>query len=494
MAVAAFSTRDVISALRAGDGNPPTLALIGLIGAGAGMFALRSVEGAVAERTGQSFAAAVRRTLFLHMSRVPVSITTERRAGSMALRYVGDLSALKGWVSKGLARLISAAVTIPAAFLILYLIHPALAIGAALPIGAALVVIIWLGIPLWTAHAELRSHRARLAASMAERIPQALALRRSGRLKTELRVLQGQSDAIALAATYRAWLAETMRALPDIASGLAGALCLWICFSQRLPVEDAVAALTALALVIWPLRRLADVRNRQQAFEVAASKLERTLSDKTLKSSRRRPPRCDAPVLEAVDLRLAKEDEPISLRIGRGQSIHLAGGSRLLTTAAGLDRAHSGKINVLGLPPTATPIGSVLYLGRFSPQLKGSLRRECTIGLNTIPDDQEILAALERAGMLDLHDRLGGLSGHVSEGRRNLSARERSGMHLVRGLLAKPDLALVDADEIGLTSDQLKSLLDHFASHGCATVVGAYKYAQASSRVVCSGCHFRSKD
>ncbi|MEM1150563.1 MAG: ATP-binding cassette domain-containing protein, partial [Pseudomonadota bacterium] len=321
-----------------------------------------------------------------------------------------------------------------------------------------------------------RGQRAKLAAAMAERLPQALALRRSGRMKTELRQLDERSRAIARAATYRSWLTETIRGVPDIASAIAGAICLWICFTKGLPVEDAVAALTALALVVWPLRRLADVRDRQQAFAVAASKLEATLSGPTLSTAKKRPRKPSPIALEVKNARLVPDGAPVSLTVSRGQAIRLegpagVGKSRLLTMAAGLEKVPSGRVTVLGQAPGSAPTGQVLYLGRFSPQLKGTLRRECTLGIARTPSDTEILSALEQAGLMELHDRLGGLSGQVAEGRRNLTSSERARLYLVRGLLSNPDLALIDADEIGLTGAKLCLLLDHFARSGAAVVL-----------------------
>ena len=43
-------------------------------------------------------------------------------------------------------------------------------------------------------------------------------------------------------------------------------------------MADAVAALTTLALIVWPLRLLADVRDRQKAFNVACGKLDTALA------------------------------------------------------------------------------------------------------------------------------------------------------------------------------------------------------------------------
>jgi len=221
MVITAFATRDVIGALRTEESDLPTDALIAIAAAGLAIFVLRSAEGALGERTGQSYAAAIRRALFLHMTRMPLSAMTERRAGAVALRFVGDLTAFKGWVARGLARLISACVTIPAAFLILYMLDPRLALVAAAPIGLVMLVIYWLGDPLGKAHANLRSKRARLAAAMAERLPQGIALRRSGRIKTELRALDTKSHDILRAGVRRVGLAEIVRAMPDAAAGAA---------------------------------------------------------------------------------------------------------------------------------------------------------------------------------------------------------------------------------------------------------------------------------
>ena len=476
MVVTAFATRDVIGALRDGAGVIPVQALVAIALSGLAIFALRSAEGAVGERTGQSYAAAIRRVLFLHMTKMPMSALARRRAGATALRYVGDLTAFKGWVARGLARLISASVTIPAAFLILYLLDPRLALAAAGPIGFVLLTIFLLGRALGDAHASLRSKRAGLAATMAERLPQAIALRRSGRLKTELRALDASSRKILRAAVWRAWLSETVRAMPDAASGAAGALCLWVCIDLGLSVADAVAALTALALVVWPLRHLADVRDRQKAFAVAAGKLDAALATPRMPTVAKTEADPDAPAIRLSGLELPGVD-PIDLLLERGGARRLdgpqsSGKSRLLLTLAGFERRpRRGKLRVLGTNPAALTSGRILYLGPHAPMLRGSLRRELTLGTGRMPEDDEIGDVLRRAGLEKLAARLGGLDGQVAEGRRNLTSTERASLHVARGLIARPDLALIDADEIGLGDDDLSLLLDHFRDTGAAALV-----------------------
>ena len=476
MVVTAFATRDVIAVLRAEASEIPIMPLATMAVSGVAIFALRSAEGALGEHTGQSYAAAIRRTLFLHMTRMPLSAMAERRAGATALRFVGDLTAFKGWVARGVARLISACATIPAAFLTLYWLDPHLAAVAAGPIGLVLGVIVLLGGPLGDAHSTLRNKRARLAAAMAERLPQGIALRRSGRVKTELRALDGQSRAIVRAAVRRAWLAEGIRAMPDAAAGVAGALCLWVCLSRGLGVADAVAALTALALVVWPLRHLADVRDRQQAYGVALAKLEKALSSPRLPKTANSISVPDAPAIRLRKVRLPNL-EPIDLVVERGAIHGLSGPpgsgkSRLLLMLAGLeDCPRDGSLQVLGQEPSAIRSGDVLYLGPHAPMLRGSLRRALTLGTGRKLSDEALTTVLHEAGLSGLVKRLGGLDGQVSEGVKNLTSTERADLFLARGLIAQPVLALVDTNELGFDERATNLLLKHFAETQSAALV-----------------------
>ncbi|MDX8351075.1 ABC transporter ATP-binding protein [Cognatiyoonia sp. IB215182] len=482
MVVTAFATRDVIGALRTDESTIPMQALAAIAISGLAIFALRSAEGALGERTGQSYAAAIRRNLFLHMTKIPLSAMAERRAGATALRFVGDLTAFKGWVARGLTRLISACVTIPAAFLILFLLEPRLALVAAGPIGLVMAAIYWLGNPLGEAHADLRSKRARLAAAMAERLPQGIVLRRSGRVKTELRVLDSKSQGIIRAAVRRAWLAESVRAMPDAAAGAAGALCLWVCLNLNLGVADAVAALTALALIVWPLRHLADVRDRQKAYAVASAKLDAALASPRLPTLAKVTPDPHAPAVHLDGLCLPGLAQ-INLTLERGLVRRVSGPpscgkSRLLLTLAGLEGAPpEGRVRVLGANPAALASGAILYLGPKAPMLKGSLRRALMLGTGRTAQDDELNAIIDLAGLSDLAARLGGLDARVSEGARNLTATEHTRLYLARGLIARAQLALVDADEIGLGGDDLTLLVDHFDQCGTAALIVAAETA-----------------
>ena len=505
MVATALATRDVFVYLRAGGDAAPVAALVVLVACGLVLAVCRALEGRVGEQAGQSYAAAIRRALFQHVTRMPLSAISRRRSGALALRYVGDLAAFKGWIARGIARVISAAVTIPAALLVLFLLEPWFLAVAIWPLGAVLAGIALLGGPLGSAHADLRTRRARLAAHMAERLPQGIQLRRSGRMRTELSALADWSREVAEAGIRRETLAATVRALPDAGAGLAAALCLVVCIRLDLGVPEAVAALTALSMIIWPMRHLADVADRRRAYLVASARLDRMLATPRLEASPKAKRRDEAPAL-LVEEAVMGNGTRLDLRLEKGVLRRLSGppGSgktTLLRALAGFEAPVAAKtFTLFGSKPGALRTGQVLYLGSSAPSLSGSLRREVTLGIGRKPEDDEIDRVLEIAGLGPTRDRLGGLSGKVYEGRRNLTATEQVRVLLARGLLSRPEIALIDADDLGLDASGLGLLLDHLADVSAAGLIvtsdpehilrlGQPVVLQAESTVWQSGAH-----
>ncbi len=228
--VAAFATRDVFAALRDGVESLPLWPMISLVLSGMAIAALRVAERVIAERVGQGYAASLRLTLFKHLTEMSARDVAGKRSGGLAMRFVGDLAAVRGWVSLGLARGISAAIVLPVACGLVFLLDPALGTAAAVPLAIGLLVMLLAGPRLGPAHRRLRSRRARLAADMTERIPSAPELRLLGRIGTEERNLLRRTRAMVSAALERARHAALLRAVPDVVSGLAAAAVLLVAF------------------------------------------------------------------------------------------------------------------------------------------------------------------------------------------------------------------------------------------------------------------------
>ena len=114
LGLAAISTRDAFVALR-GDGADllVPVTLLGLAGVGAST--LQYIARIEAERLGYDFARTLRSALYLQYARMPASEITRRRLGSLSLRFVGDLTAARGWAGAGMNRAAAAVIVLPAA-------------------------------------------------------------------------------------------------------------------------------------------------------------------------------------------------------------------------------------------------------------------------------------------------------------------------------------------------------------------------------------------
>ncbi len=467
--IAAFATHDVFAAFRQAAGREneaglPLLALGLILAAGFAIAGLRVAERLVAERVGQSYAASLREKLFKHLSRMSARTLSARRKGALSMRFVGDLAAVRGWVSLGVARLISAAIVLPVTGSVLYLLNPDLAKAAALPIVLGLLIMACIGPRLGPAHRRLRARRARLAADMSERAPHAPELRLLGRSEIETQHLRKRTEKLIASALERARGAALLAAVPDAVSGLAAAAVFFTALRSGATGADAAGAMAAVGLLIQPIRDLAGVWDRQRAWAAARDKCEAMLATPKLETARAKqaqplPPRPQALVFSEVSAGLLNR---ISVTAPAGRKIAIIGGngagkSTLLGLAAGLEQPEQGAVLFGDVKPTGLRAAErrrlLALVGKDSPILAGSLRRALTMGVPERPGDAAILAQVETFGLREALDRLGGLDGKVAEAGRKLSAGELRRLLLARAALAAPKLLLLDEPDDALDTD-----------------------------------------
>lgn len=479
--VAAFATRDVFFALR-GDGTPfPTGALASIALAGLAIAILRYAERVFAERIGQDYAASVRIRLFKHLTRVSSRDIDKRRSGGLSMRFVGDLAAVRGWVSLGISRLISATILLPISAGVLFLLNRDLGMAASVPIVLGLLAMLFAGPRLGPAHRRLRSRRARLAADMLERIPHAPELHLLGRIRTETRHLVKRTDQLISSAVDRARGAALLRAIPDAIAGLTAAAVLAMALRAGVSGPVTAGALAAVGLMIQPMRDLAGVWDKHRAWVTARDKCEKLLAVPKLPRKRRE----DAETLPDEPPRLSLENvsaaplKKVSVTAEAGRKIAIvgsngAGKSTMLTLAAGLEKPARGKIMFGDRPlsslTNAERRNAIALVGSRSPILSGTLRRALAMGTAKRPDDEEILEAAHRFGLAAVVERLGGLDGKVAEAGRNLSAGEIRRVLLARAALSKPQLLLLDEPDDALDADG-PDLVETFVRDSDATTL-----------------------
>ncbi|MGF1475527.1 MAG: ATP-binding cassette domain-containing protein [Geminicoccaceae bacterium] len=442
--IAAFATRDVFAALH-GGADLPAAALFSLAAAGVAVAAVRAWSRTIAEGLGQSFALSLRSALYKHLAGMSYSEVAARRSGALGLRFVGDLTAARNWVSLGLTRLISACLVLPGAAIALYLLNPDLALAAMVPVGLSVLLMVALAALIGALHRQLRSKRANIAIAMIERVTVAPLLDLMGRTKKELRQLDDQGAQLRDRAVRRVRAISGLRALPEIGAGLAGVAILAIASITGAPAAEAAGALAVLGILVLPLRELSGVWDQRCAWRVARHKCELVFAKPSATRGQNRRSGPVPVVFEGVHFRGIELD----FRLEAGETLIVqgpvgSGKSSLLALAAGLETPDQGRVSLGDQQHRPTTV----FLGSGTPILQGSLRRALTLGIAKRPKDKVIVAAAERFGLASVIDRLGGLDGRVSEGGRNLSSGERFRLLLSRTLLASPDVLILDAGEV----------------------------------------------
>ncbi len=494
---AAVATRDVFAALYAAA-PLPRRSLAVLAAAGVAVALWRAFGRVVAERVGQDYAAELRRAVFVHLTKMPAAELGQRSVGALALRFVGDLAAVRNWVSLGLAGLVSAAIVLPGALAALWILNHELALVAGAIYAAALLVMTWAAPRLRPLHATLRQRRARLAAHVSERILSAPELRLQGRDLAEVRRLDAEAVGVRSAAVRRASAAQGLRAVPEVATALAGAAFLALAFHRGLTGAEIAGALAVLAILAGPLKEAAGIWDRRRAFEVARDKCLKLLAQPTLKPALK-------PISKPVGTkRPGGEVDPakgmvfkaagagalleVSGRVAMGETVAVIGAngggkSTLLTLAAGLAEPERGAVRVGGRDPLTLRRDerrrTICYVGPRSPLLRGTLRRALTMGLAPRPDDATIKRTARTFGLGPVLDRLGGLEGTIAEGGRNLSSGEARRLHLVRAALADPHVLLLDEPDDALDVEGREAVARLVAQSRAATLVVTHDLALA---------------
>ncbi|MEI4232770.1 ABC transporter ATP-binding protein [Roseovarius sp. D22-M7] len=476
-AAAAFATRGLFEAMNGKAGLPlgliAALAASGLVIAGA-----RVLARLMGERLGQDYALAIRLALLDHAAGMPASAVARRRSGYMSLRFVGDMTAFRNWLGKGLPRLIAAAVMVPAACAVLWGLEPRFALVVAPLFAVTLGVMAVVGPRLEPLHRRLRARRARIAAEMAERMPLAPELDRMGRRPAELRSLRKRTKRMIRAAMRRLAWAESLKSLPDAVAGLAACAVIVTGAQTGTGTGTIAGALAAIGLVVTPLRDLASVWNFRAAYLAARRKCVAALAREQRRSGQgdTRLPRGPLDVM-VRDLPMPG-GSALSLDVAaRGRhdlTCAPSDADALFSALCGLEKVPPCHVALSGICLTELSRGSlrrgVYRLSSAPAVLMGSLRRNLALGLSRQPSDARLEKAARDAGLGALLDRIGGLDGPLAEGGRGLSTHDRSALSLARILLGRPQLVLLGDGVWHLDPAARDTLAAHLERIGATTL------------------------
>ncbi len=425
----------------------------------ASLILFRTLERGIAEALGQSFVGSVRHKLFRHLLAVPLREFQRRRRGHLMLRFIGDLNALRLWVSQGLARLLIGSIMIVGTLAVLATLNLRIAAAIGAVSLVAMSVMLLFGPALARRVREARRRRAQLAGNLGEKLSSAAVVQAFGRARKEQRRLRRQTKRLIAAHVSKARLSALVRVLPEAGATLCVGLVIFIGMVEldrgTATPGTLFASLTVLGLLAAPLRDLARVFDYWQNFKVARQKIETFLALPSMERDKRR--RTDLKLgegrlsLDAVGIDpgaaaltvTAGPDETIAIVGPNG-----GGKSTLLMLAAGMIQPDRGTVAIDGLDLSTCTLPSIRQaIGIMSPALP--LLRG-TLGWNLryrAPEAtvEEIRGMAARCAVdLDSAHFPDGLETRLQEASRNIPTGLAQRICLARALMGAPPILLLD--------------------------------------------------
>lgn len=470
--------------------QPADLPALGWVGTGLVMIVvlhawLRARERADAERLGQEYVYQVRLAVFDRLGALAPRVLQRRRRGSLMLRFVGDLSALRQWVSLGLARLTVAGMTTGVALVALGWMNRILALAAGLILAGGAVAALALAKPLRAAVRESRRRQSALAANVNEKIAAMAAVQLCNQGQRERRHIARQGRRLRDAMVERARIGGWLRAITEATSGLAVATVVLLgaleVASGTTTPGTVVGAMTIVGLLLPALRDLGRVHEYWHGFQVASERIERFLELPNLVNERPNAPdlTVERGQLELRQVSVTGVFEDLNVVAPAGGVIAIvgpngAGKSTLLALAARLLDPDQGEVRLDGRDFARHSLASVRRaVGMVSaelPLLKGSIARNLRYRWPEAPlEEVERVCAL--CGVDELLAELPeGAQTRLLEDGKNLSPGQRQRIALARALLGDPALLLLDEVEANLDT-RAEAVVDRVLARHCGTVL-----------------------
>lgn len=446
--------------------NGYVFALIaGLLMLAAGISWLRMMERVDAESLGQHYAAEVRMLLYDCLSQFTPRALQKRSRGGISLRFVGDMTSLRRWVSMGLSRLIVAGVSTVSALLMLAFIHwqLALTVTASLTIGVSLTYLF--GQHMRAATIESRRRLSNLAANVNEKVTSIAVVQVFGQIDRERERILRQSKYLHDSMIARARIAGKVLGITEFSVAMTSAVTLLVgvfaISTGTASIGAIIASISIVSILLPPLRDLARLQEYWHGANIARERIKDFLASPAIVTQAALAPDF---VPGPGELRFDHVSIPGSLdqisgiiKPGSVTAIvgpNGAGKSSLLQLAARLIDPAAGRVFLDGQDIASCSLHSIRRsIGMASPDLpllRGTIDRNLRYRWRKAPNKEvaRIRALCEIDELLSKFP--AGEKTRVTEGGMNLSIGQRQRISLARALLGNPTVLLLDEIDANL--------------------------------------------
>jgi len=440
---------------------------LGLLGCTGLAAWLRFIERVDAERLGQFYIHDVRICVFDRMNRFAPRALSNRTTGASMLRFVGDLTAIRRWVSLGLARIVVSLIVTIIAIGVLSFLDLYLAVSAIVILSLGLAWNLKMGPFIHQVITEARHRRGRLAGNVNEKIRSYIVIQAFNQRRRERRRFRKHSQQLSEAMVQRAVASSSMRIINEGATALSMAAILSIgafeVFRNLTTAGNIVAAMTVVGFLSNAFRDLGRVHEYLQAYRVSKQKILEFMNTRQLRGRSSRLPALivEKGSIELQDIGIKEVLNNISGVISGGSRVAITGDngsgkSTLLQVIARLVDPDQGKVLIDGQDIRRCNISSVREaIGIVSPDLpllKGSVHYNLSYRQpDAAPEELQRVSDL-----CDIDSLLKQLPRdkefRIKEGGANLSLGQRHKLALARAILGQPKILIVD--EIDANLDQ----------------------------------------
>jgi ABC-type bacteriocin/lantibiotic exporter with double-glycine peptidase domain len=494
VAQAACTVALALGARAAIESGLGTTTVLVLAAAALGGAWLRGRERVDEEALGQRFVHGVRLRLFDHLLAVPSRELSERPKGGALVRFVGDLQAIKSWISRGLAQLIVALPMLVASLAVLGWMDTLLgAVAAALVVAGAIGAAL-LARPLADANRELRNRRGQLARFVTEMMAAAPSVQAHGKEPREQRRLDTRGEKVIDAACARAVLVGRARSVVQLL-GSGALLAVLVIGAARLQAGEMVAALTVVAWLTTPIRDLGRVFEYWQAAAVARERISAFFRWPQLPGLRNgRPLRRPGGELRYEGLVACPGATPLDLTLETGGVTVVTGPngcgkSSLLAVTARLQAPVSGRVRLggqdLALVRNRDLRRHIAIVGPDLPLIRGSVRRNASYRSRGMTPEA-FRTLMRRCRLEHLVENGSDSPARIAEAGLNLSSGERQRLALARALWPEPSVLLLDEIDNHLDAESLAVLRDIIATFPGTVILVTHdpRLLDAAERVV----------
>jgi len=455
---------------------------------------VRMAEFAVSESIGYRYVERLRMTMYEQLQRTSPRTLLNNSTGGVLLRFMGDLTTIRTWVSRGVARGIVAGMTILGGIALLAWLDPLMApvalgilvMGAGISLGE--------GANIRRATRGARRQRSNLATNLADQVVRMPVVQAMGRTGGERDRFWRQNSRLTRNLLRYAKVRGLLRGIATAAGSLAvvGVLVVgaFDVVAGHTTVGAVVAAMTVARQLVRPVRVLGLSHDYWQSAKISREKIVSFL-DRTQREDwrTRERLRVGGGRIEFHDVRLGEALRGVTATVEPRQLVAItgpngAGKSTLLATVARLADPDSGEIVIDGQRIEDCTLRScsarISIVSPSLPLMRGSLRRNLLFRWRDAPE-AELRRVIRLCGVDEVIARLpGGLEGGVKEGGANLSRGEAARVALARALLGNPKVLLLDEPTSGLDEAARATFRDALARYGGTVLLATHDPEEAA--------------